>query len=384
MRIAITVLRYGEDIAGGAEQLARGLAEQAAHCGWTVEVWTTCARSHYTWENVYPPGAQTLNGVCVRRFPITWWDHVQRAQLELRLRMLGTLSFAEQEQWLATGAHSAPLYHHIAAHGCEFDAVVALPYALPLAHYAAWSAPERVILLPCLHDEAYAYLACTRLLMESVRGVIFNSPEERDLAVATLGMRPRRHAILGAGVTLPTMPEISYEESPRDLLYVGRLEHGKNVHVLYGYMRQSYDEGSGVRLVVIGDGPVQPPAHPAFAYRGFVAERDKSAAYGSALALCQPSINESFSFTLMEAWLHARPVLVNQLCAVTQGHVLRCDGGLMFRDYLEFTHAIEWFKQNSARAHRMGERGRAYVQKNFEWASIVDKFARIVADWQAA
>jgi len=384
MRIAITVLRYGEEIAGGAEQLARGLAEQAARCGWTIEVWTTCARSHYTWENVYPPGAQTINHVLVRRFPITWWDHVQRAQLELRLRMLGALSVAEQAAWLDTGAHSAPLYQHIAAHAREFDAVVVLPYALPLAHYAAWSAPERAILLPCLHDEAYAYLACTRLLMESVRGVIFNSPEERDLALATLGMRPRRHAVLGAGVTMPALPAISRAQAPRDLLYVGRLEHGKNVHVLYDYVRQAYDEGSGVRLVVIGDGPVQPPAHPAFDYRGFVSEQDKSAAYASALALCQPSVNESFSFTLMESWLHARPVLVNQLCAVTQGHALRCDGGLMFRDDLEFSQALAWFKQNPERANRMGMQGREYVQRNFVWASIAEKFARIVADWQAA
>lgn len=381
MRIAVVVLRYGQDVAGGAEKLAMGFAEESVRRGWTVEVWTTCARSHYTWENVYPAGAETINGVLVRRFPITWWDHDHRSQLEFRLNILGTLPIADQHAWLETGAHSTPLYEYIAKHAKEFDAVIVLPYALPLSHYAAWSAPERTVLVPCLHDESYAYLEFSRLLMESVSGVIFNSPEESALAMQVLGVRPQRHAVLGAGVALTPLVDNASDHPRCDLLYIGRLEHGKNVHLLYQYVQRYVDNGGEIRLVVLGDGPVKPPVHPAFDFRGFVSEKVKASACASALALCQPSANESFSFTLMESWVNGRPVLVNQDCGVTLGHVRRCDGGLWYRDYDEFVGAVEWLKHNPGLANRMGKQGREYVQKNYTWETIVDRFERIMATW---
>lgn len=353
MRIAVIVLRYGEDVAGGAEKEARGFAEEAARRGWTIEVWTTCVRNHYTWENVYPVGAEEINGVLVRRFPITWWDHYRRAELEFRLNALGTLPIGDQYAWLETGAHSAPLYQHIGRHVKEFDALIVLPYAMPLTHYAAWCALERTVLWPCLHNETYAYLELIRLLMESVWGIMFNSPEERDLAIKVLGIQHRRHAVLGEGVGLTPGANTLEGQRCRDLVYVGRLEHGKNVHLLYRYVQRYSDDGGKIRLVVLGDGPVRPPAHPAFDYRGFVSEKEKVAACASALALCQPSVNESFSLTIMEAWLNGRPVLVHGDCAVTQGHVRRCNGGLWFRDYEEFVAAVEWFKNNPGLASRM-------------------------------
>ena len=420
MRIAVIVHRYGEDVVGGAEQQARGFAEEAARRSWAIEVWTTCVRSHYTWENVYPAGVEKINGVLVRRFPITWWDHYRRAELEFRLNILGTLPSADQYAWLETGAHSAPLYQHIVRHANEFDALIVLPYAMPLTHYAAWAAPERMVLWPCLHNETYAYLELIRLLMESVWGVMFNSPEERDLAVKVLGIQPQRHAVLGEGVALslpiitqhvisrsgsfdfaqdkfwdeksrPARTEISRSarndrmaDQPRhDLLYIGRLEQGKNVHWLYQYIRRYVDDGGEIRLVVLGDGPVKPPAQPVFDYRGFVSEKEKAAACASVLALCQPSVNESFSLTIMEAWLNGRPVLVHGDCAVTQGHVRRCNGGLWFRDYEEFVGAVEWLKNNPDLASRMGENGREYVRCNYTWQAVADRFERIMTVWRS-
>jgi glycosyltransferase involved in cell wall biosynthesis len=383
MRIAVIVHRYGADLAGGAEHQARGFAEAAARRGWTIEVWTTCALSHYAWKNVYPAGEEVIDGVLVRRFPITAWHHDKRAQLEFRLDILGTLPLADQYAWLETGAHSAPLYQHIVRHANEFDALIVLPYAMPLAHYAAWSAPEQTVLWPCLHNEAYAYLETIHLLLESVWGVMFNSPEERDLAVKVLEIQPQRYVVLGEGVAVTPRVDAPQADSQCALLYVGRLEHGKNVHLLYQYVQQYFDEGGTIRLVVLGNGPVEPPVHPAFDYRGFAAEKEKAAACASALALCQPSINESFSLTIMESWMNGRPVLVNGDCAVTQGHVRRCDGGLEFRDYDEFVGAVEWLQNHPDLANRMGRNGREYVQRNYTWQAVLGRFERIMATWQS-
>jgi len=384
MKVAIVVPRYGPDVLGGAETLVRGFAEEAARCGWTVEIWTTCARSHYTWKNVHPAGHEEHGGIAVRRFPISQWDARRHADLDKQLERQGQLPTADQYAWVESGAHSVSLYEHVAQHAAGFDAVIALPCATPLVHYAAWAAPECTVMWPCLHDEPYVYMEPTRLLLESVRGAMFLSPEERELAVRHLHIRFQRQGVVRGGVT--PLPQVSDSRqaapSPTDLLYVGRLEPGKGLSLLYDYVRRYTDEGGDIRLVVLGEGPLKPPRHRAFKYPGFVPEAEKARAYASAAALCQPSVNESFSITVMESWLAARPVLVHSQCAVTRGHVHRCKGGLWFGTYEEFTGALEWLRANPGLATRMGQNGREYVLRNYSWETVVARFERMIRRWQ--
>jgi glycosyltransferase involved in cell wall biosynthesis len=385
MRLAVIVPRYDQAIAGGAESLGRGFATEAARRGRTVELWTTCARDHYTWENFYPPGVVQDNGLTVRRFPITHWDVARQAELAIRLAQKGELSRDEQYEWLESGVHSTPLYEHVTRHAGDFELIIALPYTMPLIHYAAWIAPERVILWPCLHNESYAYLEPVRLLLENVWGVAFNAPEEAALATTHLGMRLRRHAVLGVGVTTAADTALlpaTEEQGASYLLYIGRLEEGKNLPLLYDYTRWYANSGGKVELVVIGSGPAEPPAHAAFRYLGFVSEADKAWLCAQALALCQPSLNESFSITMMESWLAGRPALAHRDCPVTQGHVQRSKGGLSFRDYDEFVAAVEWLQQHPDLAARMGQNGRRYVECNYTWTAVVDRFERIVTAWR--
>ena len=137
MRIALVVPRYGDQILGGAEFQARGFAEAAVQRGWEVEVWTTCARSHYTWENSYPAGVEKENDVIIRRFPIETWKREHWVELEIRLAQKGYLSPAEAYSWLDSGPHSPALYAHIKRNNTNYDAIIALPYPVPLVHYAA-------------------------------------------------------------------------------------------------------------------------------------------------------------------------------------------------------------------------------------------------------
>jgi len=384
MRIAIVVPRYGEQVLGGAESQARGFAEAAVQRGWEVEVWTTCARSHYTWENIYPAGVEHENGVIIRRFPVEAWKRERWVELEIRLAQKGCLSPAEAYDWLDSGPHSPALYDYIKRNSANDDAIIALPYPVPLVHYAAWSAESRVILWPCLHDEPYAYLEPVRLLLESVWGVMFFSPEEARLALYSLRIRPYQSAILGAGIhpTFQVNTDPQGERLNNYILYAGRLEEGKNVHLLYEYMRNYFEEKGMIRLIVIGEGPIKPPRHPAFVYLGFVSERKKAALYRGALALCQPSLRESFSITIMEAWLAGRPVLVHEDCLVTKGHVQRSKGGLWFRTYEDFAGALDWLQAHPELAVRMGENGRRYVLSNYTWDVILDRFEKILQDWK--
>lgn len=385
MRVAIVVPRYADLIAGGAETLARGFAQEAARRGWQTEVWTTCASSHYDWRNDLPAGPSQVNGVRVHRFPITTWRADLRMRIETKLQAQGRLSRQEQFDWLESGPHSEPLYAHIAGHAGEFDAIVTLPYAIPLVHYASWIAPGRTLLWACLHDEAYAYMEPVRLLLENAGGVLFNSPEEMELATQKLEARLQRHAVLGVGA-LDRPPAGMVTPAPRTgppyLLYTGRLEDGKNVRTLYHYVRRFVEAGHDLRLLVAGSGPLTPPRHRAFHYCGFVTEAEKRNLYAGALAVCQPSHNESFSLVIMESWLAGRPALVSDHCPVTRGHVERSRGGLAFRDYDEFAGAVSWLLDNPTLGERMGRNGRDYVLRNYTWEAVVDRFAAAVTGWQ--
>src|SRR5664280_995140 len=70
MKLVFVTPRYGTEVIGGAETAARMVAERLClRPDWEVEVLTSCALDHLTWENTEPAGTSVLNGVTVHRFP---------------------------------------------------------------------------------------------------------------------------------------------------------------------------------------------------------------------------------------------------------------------------------------------------------------------------
>ena len=65
-RLAFVCPRYaGEGAVGGAETLLKNLALHAAARGIAVDFLTTCAQSHFTWENTLPAGVKHMDGLNV-------------------------------------------------------------------------------------------------------------------------------------------------------------------------------------------------------------------------------------------------------------------------------------------------------------------------------
>ncbi|MFN2136088.1 MAG: glycosyltransferase family 4 protein [Candidatus Promineifilaceae bacterium] len=385
MRIAFLLARYGTSIIGGAEALGRHLAYEAVRRGWDVEVWTTCATEYVTWENMLPAGVSAENGVVVRRFPVEPWDARDFHDLNGQIAKYIDLTVSDEYRWIRSGPRSPALEAHVRSEAPSMDVVVTMPYLSPITYNASWLAVERLVIWPCLHQEMFAHMEPFRLLLESAYGVVFLSPEEAEFALMDLGLRLERWAIAGSGVSLTQVTDETtsmYEDGSPYLLYVGRLDHGKNVALLYEFMRRYTADGGRLRLLVAGDGSCIPPDRPEISYLGAVDEEEKSRLFAGAVATCQPSLNESFSMVLMESWLAGRPGLVWAGCDVTRGHVQRSKGGLWFENYAEFKAACDWLLDHPQLATRMGQNGNQYVRQNFAWESVFGRFAEELATWQ--
>jgi glycosyltransferase involved in cell wall biosynthesis len=355
----------------------------AAQHEWQVEVWTTAATNSLSWENEIPTGVKEESGITVKRFAIDEWDPSEFHKLNLRLQRQVNLSLPDQYAWVNSGPHSSALSQHIKDEAAKFDAVILMPYLSSIIFDAALMAGDNAVIWPCMHDEVFAYMEPFRLMMESAYGVVFISPEEEKLAVDDFALSLERRTVIGSGVELSAEEAVNCIDDERPyLLYFGRLEHGKNVPILYEFVSRYVEQGGDLRLVIAGDGPCTPPEKSEFEYVGFVTEAEKKRLMANAIAICQPSYHESFSLVTMESWLAGRPTLVWSGCDVTRGHVQRSKGGLWFDSYAEFEATVDWLKQNEDAASRMGSNGRDYVEENFTWKRVFNRFAEILEEWK--
>jgi glycosyltransferase involved in cell wall biosynthesis len=380
---------YGADVTGGAENLARHTAEALRRIGsLDVEVWTTCVRDFRAdWnENTRPPGRDEVNGVPVRRFPVRARDASAFAAVNARLMEGGPVSDAQQQVFMREMIHSPALYDAI-RQDRDGRVFLFIPYMFGTTFEGAAIHPDRSVLIPCLHDESYAYMTRYAKMFEEVRGVIFLTAAERRLAERLYRMRPGAAAVLGGGIDT----DFSFDRErfakkygvDNFLLYVGRREPGKNTPLLIHYFNlYKRQHPSDLKLVLIGVGDVDlAPGQDDIIDLGFVSDQDKHDAYAAAMALCQPSHNESFSIVMMEAWACGTPALVLENCDVTRENCLEANGGLFFSDWTEFAEALEWFRQHRAAGRILGGYGRRYVLDHFRWDIIVRKYVDALAKW---
>ena len=378
MHLLFVVPRFGGSTVGGAERLVGELAVRAVPDAWTAEVATTTAANHYTWENELPAGESIEDGIRVRRFEVGPRDGAHYEQLHPQI-LCGEADYATELEWLGNSVWSPGLQEFLEAKTGRYDLVLFAPYLFGTTIWGAQVAPEVSALVPCLHDEPYAHLQTVRRVLASVRGCVFNSAAEEQLARRLSDVH--RAGVVGLGFDLPdTAPAAQFAE-PRGLgpylLYAGRIEEGKRVDVAVEYaLRYAEERSEAPKLVLIGSGTYQPPeeAEGVVVHAGFLEEDERRAAYAEALALVNPSELESFSIVLMEAWLEGTPALVAARSDVMREHIQRSDGGLTFADYEEYRDAVDTLLANEDRRRELGEAGKTYVREQYSWPAVRQRF----------
>jgi glycosyltransferase involved in cell wall biosynthesis len=378
-RIAFIAPRFAEHgTVGGAETLLKNLAEHAAAAGRQVAFLTTCAQNHFSWENTLPPGPRKIGNLDVHFFPVDA-DRDTGAFLRVQGQMdRGTpVSAREEEIWIQNSVNSRALCDFLRAHGDEFDRILAGPYLFGVTYNASRVWPEKTFLVPCLHDEAFAYLGLMRGMFDRVAGCLFNSAPERELARRLYDFPDAKSAIVGMGLD-PFAADATACARRHGLtapyvLYAGRREAGKGTPLLCDYLTAFRERtGRDVKLVCTGSGPIEAPSalQEHILDLGFVSEQEKHDAMAGAVAFVHPSVNESFGIVLLEAWLAGTPGLVHAKSAVLRWQCQQSNGGLWFRHYPDFEETLLRLLDDPALRAKLGAAGRAYVLHAYAWPAV--------------
>jgi hypothetical protein len=323
-RIAVVPPRFGATVVGGSESVSRQIALGLASRDWDVEVITTRANNHLTWDNELPAGVSEEDGLVLRRFTVVREGSRVAHRAQLALQADQPVPYDEQLSWLNFHFRVPDLFHYLVREGRRYDAVLFSPYLFWTTAVCMPLVAERAVSMPCLHDESYARLDVLRPVLSDPASVWFLSePEHRLEMFATL--------VRGSDLDLD--------------------------------------------LVTIGVGPVSPPDDIADRVidLGFLSAAERDNALAAAMAYVQPSRMESFSLTIMESWLAGTPVLAVAQSEVVAWHCGRSRGGLLFTGASDLADRLRFLIDSPDEAAAMAERGRRYVLEQYTWPVVLDR-----------
>jgi glycosyltransferase involved in cell wall biosynthesis len=380
VKLAVVVQRYGADINGGAELHARYIAERLSRHA-TVEVLTTCAHDYVSWKNERPAGAEQVNGVTVRRFPVSRERHPH----EFGRRSLRVFerahSIADELRWLESEGPASPaLVRHVEQRANDFDFVLLFSYRYYHAWHVARRIPHKAIVVPTAERDPAIGLSIFGPVLRGVRALMYNSPEERAMIQRATGNDQVPGVVVGVGSDVPSRTDPSRFRRTFGIhrpfaIYIGRIDENKGCGELFGHFRRyAAAFPRGMDLVLVGSAIIDVPKHPRIHHLGFLNDRDKFDALAASDLLIMPSYFESLSMVALEAWALGRPVLANGRCDVLKGQCLRSNAGLYYESYEEFVEALYSLESNGPLNARLGHNGREYFERHYAWPVIERKY----------
>jgi glycosyltransferase involved in cell wall biosynthesis len=235
-----------------------------------------------------------------------------------------------------------------------------------------------------VHDEPALRLSIFDEVFRLPDAFALSTPEESELIRRRFRRVPPA-VVVGVGVEVAHAEPRKFAEAyglgeTPYLLYAGRVEEGKGARELLDAFTayKAKHSSDPVKLVFLGEAVMTLPERTDVLVTGFVDAPTRDAALAGAYALVQPSRFESFSLVLTEAFAHGRPALVQGACAVLNGHAERSGAAIPYHDAIDFDAALHTLRESRERADTMGDAGRAYVARNYDWDLVLGKYESLL------
>jgi glycosyltransferase involved in cell wall biosynthesis len=405
-RLAVVVQRYGDSVNGGAEAHAR-LLVRALSPHAQIDVLTSRAIDYRDWIPTMPAGIELQDGTRVIRFdhppaargrdrhtPIRhklrfavrrWLDRSQ----PMVLQPSGNPVTDGERFLVAQGPTMPGLLQWLREHGTQYSALFFMTARFHPSAMGVFMQPRRSVLIPTLHEEKAMFLPHFHRVFRAPRHILYNTGSEQRLAHRLYGADLASGSVCGIGVdfeaasTPSALPPAATGAAPY-LLYLGRVDRGKNCDSLFRQFRRWADDGGTARLLVAGKLAMTPPTDPRIEYVGFVDERGKWALLHNATALVIPSRKESLSMVLLEALAAGTPVIANRDSEVLADHLRAAGIGFTYSDDGEFAAALRALLQRDDRQREADrQRGRTYVQQHYAWPVITRKLLDTIEQIEA-
>ena len=381
--MTFVVQRYGIEVNGGAEVECRAIAELMSDV-WDVEVLTTCALDYMTWSNYYSEGADSINGVRVRRFPVRQSRNIAAFNKLSETIFSRPHLYEDELLWMKMqGPDSPALLKYIKEHKENADAFIFVTYLYATTFWGLTLVADKAFLIPTSHDEPPIYLSIFEEFFKKPKGFIFNTPEEKEFLINRFSVDCRHSDIIGVGIkedcTISNKQETQLNLPNAYVVYVGRVDASKGCQTLFEYWdAYKRNNPSPLTLVLVGGSQMDIPLREDIIPLGFIDENDKWTAIANAKCLINPSPYESFSIVLLESWVSGTPVLVNGQCNVLKGQCRRSNGGLWYNDYNEFAACLDFILDNESIAKQMTTNGKNYADRNYDWDLLKRKYATLI------
>jgi glycosyltransferase involved in cell wall biosynthesis len=383
-KIAFVIQRYGLDIAGGAELHCRYICEHLKN-EFDITVLTTCAQDYITWENHYKQCEEIINDIKILRFKVKKKRDPTKFGIISNHIFYNEHNLKDELDWLtAQGPFSTDLIRYIEKNRNVYDAFIFFSYRYYHSYWGIKAVPEKSFLVPTGEEDPAIKLSIFKDIFNNVKGIFYNSPEEKELINKFHKNLDVSSEIVGVGIKetkgsdWETIKD-KYKIDRNYIIFIGRIDNNKGCNELFRYFKYfSQKYSSNLKLLLAGKNVIDIPLDENIIHLGFIDDEEKITLLKNALALVMPSKLESLSMVLLEAWSQSIPVLVNEYCKVLHGQCKRSNGGLFYRDVMEFSECLSILNENYELNRILGQQGNRYYIENYSWDVIIGKYKKIL------